>query len=88
MTNQEKVDLINTLHEKVVDFHADGEFCHFVEVPFDNQVLEILQKLGFTEDDINSEKYFDDYGYYLDLTAFGFNFANWWDEEEGFLLKD
>jgi len=85
-----KIELINTLHHKVITFDADGEFCYYVVVRLDMETVNVLQKLGATNADImhNARWSKEDKFMVIDLTLFGFCFANWWSSESGFSLID
>jgi len=87
MNNQEKIDLINTLHSKITDCDADGEVCYYVIVPLDDEVRNILKQLGYTDEFIDLNKSVE-LGYesyeYFDLTDVAWDFANWWHPDKGF----
>ncbi len=86
MTSQEKIDLINTLHSKVVDWDADGECCYYVYVPLDDETRDVLKRLGYDDNYINLNSV-EGLGQLLfDLTQVGFDFADWWHSESGFSL--
>ena len=81
MTNEEKIRLINTL--PVFDFDCDGETCNYVLIPVVKITRKTLNKLGCDDEyiDANTE------GGLIDISSIGFKFANWWDSEEGFVIK-
>ena len=87
MNNQEKIDLINTLHSKIIDCDADGEVCYYVIVPLDDEVRNILKQLGYTDEFIDLNKSVElGYESYecFDLTYVAWDFANWWHPDKGF----
>jgi hypothetical protein len=84
MNNYEKVQLLNTLHNKVTDWESDGSCCIvYVFVTLDDETRKVLNKLGFDDDYINAN---DDDGE-IDITPIGFSLTDWWDSEEGFSLR-
>ena len=85
VNRQEKIDLINTL--PVIDYDADGEVCHYVNVLFDDNTQRVLKQLGKDELWINANA--EDAGdgeQYIDISAVGFEFAKWWHSDTGFSL--
>ena len=82
MTNSEKIDLLNTL--PVVDFDCDGECCNSVLVPVGRITREVLNKLGRDEEYIDANM--EDGK--IDISSTGFQFADWWESDRGFCLKE
>jgi hypothetical protein len=92
LTEQEKVDLLNTLHSKVVyhDYDTDDETCYGVIVPLpDDKTREVLRKLGLTGADIMKKARWDSKNkrIVINLIELGFPFAERWNPETGFSLK-
>jgi len=89
LTNQEKVELINTLHNKVVDYDCEEGICLSVLVPLDENTKKVLKQLGKNENWIERNKISCSLteSDVIDLTSVGFEFAKWWDSEQGFSLE-
>ena len=87
VSKQDKIDLINTLNKKVIDWDADGEVCYYVKVKMDDETRRVLKDLGKNDDWIKANIEADDEGQdNIDIAPVGFEFANWWYEGEGFSL--
>jgi len=87
LTKQEKINLINTLHPKVVDYEADGEVCYYVYVELDDETRDVLRKLGKDDQWINANAEDDgDVAKFIDIAPVGFEFAKWWYSDTGFSL--
>lgn len=84
MTSQEKIDLINTLHHKVIDWSCSGNECEYVVVPLDNETREVLYKLGYNEEWIKENNFAEENEF--DLVQVGFEFADWWSSKNGFSI--
>ncbi len=82
--NEFKVELINSIHGKVIDYECDGDICHSVICPIDNEVVKVMKELGKSDKWIEGNMEHEDGGDVIDLTLIGFEFADWWDSEEGF----
>jgi len=82
MTNEEKIDLINTL--PVIDFDCDGEICNLVLVPVGSKTREILKELGYDDDYIDANV--EDGK--IDISSIGFSFSDWWDTDRGFTFEE
>jgi len=82
MTNEEKIDLLNTL--PVINFDCDGDICNFVLVPVDRKTIEILNKLGRDNEYI----YANMEDGRIDISSTGWQFADWWESDRGFCLKE
>lgn len=85
MTASEKIELINTLHESVVDYTIEGDICTEVLVPVNDKSISVLKQLGKSEEWIrlNTMETNDD-GDVIDLSQVGFEFSNWWTSDNGF----
>lgn len=87
MDVQEKIDLINTLNDKVIDCDCDGETCYYVLARLDNEVKNVLNTLGKDDNWINCNKEYEHKeGYFIDISQVGFEFANWYQESTGFSI--
>lgn len=82
--NDIKISLINKLHGKIIDYECEGNSCLLVACPIDQEVKEVLGKLGVTKEWIE-ENTEDKFGLEtINLTLIGFEFAEWWDSSDGF----
>lgn len=91
MNLKEKVELINTLHQKVIDYDADGETCYYIIVPLDEETFSVLKTLGFTNEEIINTARADienNNSLVIDIAPFGFKFAKWWQSDTGFSLRN
>jgi hypothetical protein len=87
LNKREKLNLINTLHRKVVDYEADGETCYYVDVILDDETRDVLRKLGKDDQWIDSNAEDNGDGVkFIDITPVGFEFAQWWHSDTGFSL--
>lgn len=84
MNSQEKVNLINTLHPKVEDYDCDNEECIYVLVPEDEETISVLKQLGFSDREIQGATEDES----VDISMFGFQFADWWGSKDGFSIKE
>jgi len=82
MTNEEKIDLLNTL--PVVDFDCDGECCNYVMVKVNDLTREVLTALGCDDEYIDGNMEDDE----IDITHTGWGIADWWESDRGFCLKE
>lgn len=82
MTNLEKIDLLNTL--PVIDFDCDGECCNYVMVKVNDLTRGVLNLLGRDNEyiDANME------AGRIDISSTGWQFADWWESDRGFCLKE
>lgn len=78
-----KLDLLNSLHDKVTNFDCDGEICNYVMCPVDKESIRVLKELGYSNEWIATNTENNE----IDLTHIGFKLGNWWDSEEGFLIQ-
>ena len=83
-----KIELLNTLHHKVITNFTDEDGCYGVVVPLDNETTGVLKKLGLTNADIGHRMRVDKENskIVINLTELGFPFAKWWHPEKGFSL--
>ena len=82
MTSEEKIDLLNTL--PVVDFDCDGECCNYVMVKVSDKAREVLNALGCDDEYIDTNTEDNE----IDITHIGWGFADWWESDRGFCLKE
>jgi hypothetical protein len=88
MTNQKKIELINSLHSDVVDYECIDGVCLYVYVPLNNKTRTVLKQLGKDDHWININVVQNNNDVTLiDLTPVGFEFANWWDSINGFCAE-
>lgn len=78
------LDLLNSL--EIVDFDADGEILYYALIEDKKENREVLKQAGVTDMEIE-----DSLGHYknegaIDLTAFIWNFASWFDGKQ--FLRD
>jgi hypothetical protein len=81
----EKIELINTLHESVIDYTVEGDICAEVLVPINSESKSVLIQLGKSEEWIrlNAIVTKED-GEVIDLSQVGFEFSSWWTSDNGF----
>lgn len=84
MTASEKIELINTLHESVVDYIIEGDVCAKVLVPVNDESISVLKQLGKSEEWIRLNTIETNDGDVIDLSQVGFEFSNWWTSDNGF----
>lgn len=85
MTASEKIELINTLHERVVNYEIDMGHCSEVLVPLDDETIAVLKKLGKSDEWIQANKEVGIDGKVLiDITPVGFEVSSWWTSDNGF----
>ncbi|AGR47245.1 hypothetical protein JIMMER1_95 [Brevibacillus phage Jimmer1] len=85
MTTLEKIELINTLHESVIDYVIEGDLCLEVLAPLNEEAITVLKQLGKDEEWIRLNKIATpEDGYLIDLAPVGFEFSGWWTSDNGF----
>ena len=90
MTNQEKLDLLNTLHGNVVDYSCSGGECEYVLVTLGNEARSALKEIGVTDEWLteNSGMQPDDDSVDIAAVAFQLCGARWWNRKRGFSLSE
>lgn len=85
MTTSEKIELINTLHESVIDYCIEGDICAEVLVPVNDESILVLKQLGKSEEWVRLNMIVtNDDGDVIDLSQVGFEFSSWWTSDNGF----
>ncbi|QDX94637.1 hypothetical protein EEL30_21585 [Brevibacillus laterosporus] len=90
MTNKEKIDLLNSLHDKVVDWECSGNECYYIMIHLDDEAKAVLSKLGVDQQYIlENQVMCSDGEIALDIVYIGFNDcgAVYWNCETGFKEK-
>ena len=82
MTNEEKIDVLNTL--PVVDSDCDGDICNYVIVKVSNMTRKVLTALGCDDEYIDANTVDGE----IDITHIGWGLADWWESDRGFCLKE
>lgn len=80
MSNQEKIELINSLRPFVVDFYANGTECEYVSVELNDEVRSVLHQLGKNDDWIAEHSE----GKKVDIEEAAWEISSWWSPEKGF----
>ena len=85
MKKQEKIDILNTLNPRMVDYSCDGEEVEYISVPWDEESKAVIKKLGIPDDAIDFAVSFD----VIDIAYIGFAElgAEWWSRKNGFFLE-
>ena len=85
LTDNEKLDLINTM--EFVDSDADCEGILYVLVEDNEENRDILHKIGLTDEDIK-EECFVEYGM-MDISMVAFRYSNYYNSKKNiFYNKD
>ncbi len=84
MKEQEKINLLNKLHEKVTEYSFSGDEIDYIYVSWDEETRNILTVLGFSLEDIDVSDGSD--GPEVDITEYAFQIAEWWNVKRGFML--
>jgi len=89
MIPEDKIKLLNTLHSKVDDWEADGDYCNYVHVILDEETREVLGQLGYSREilEMMIEDWDGEGNGYINLAPIGFRFANWWESDIGFDIR-
>lgn len=82
MTNQEKIDLLNTIHGKVEDWINEGSAVGCIILTLDDEVRNVLYQLGKDDDWINENS--GDDGETVDIAEIGYEISRYWSVEDGF----
>jgi len=86
MTATEKIELINTLHESVIDYTIEGDRCLEVLVPLNNETISVLKQCGKNEEWIRLNKFRDpEAGFVINIAPVGFEVSSWWTNDNGFV---
>ena len=90
MTNQEKINLLNTLHGKVVDYSCSGGECEYVLVTLDNETQSVFKRIGVTDEWLAENVAMQPDDESVDIAAVGFQLcgAQWWNRNRGFSLNE
>lgn len=85
MNSSEKIALINTLHESVIDYVIEGDRCWEILVPLNDETISVLRQLGKSDEWIKLNKIrVDEDGDVIDISTVGFEFSSWWTNDNGF----
>lgn len=85
LTDREKLDLINSM--EIIESSANGVEIEYILVKDNDENRKILNQIGLTEKDIESDCYPEDD--MLDIVVVGFKFADFYDgKQKRFLVED
>lgn len=88
MTKAEKITLLNTLHNKVVDWDCAGNECIHVTIELDDEARHVLNQIGVDDQYIEvNQVECSDGTFVIDLAQVGFGIcgAKYWHTKHGFL---
>lgn len=88
MTKAEKIALLNTLHDKVVDWDCGENTCYHVTIEMDEVAHNVLNQLGIDDQYIEVNQIeCNDGTFAMDISVIGFEKigAKYWHSKLGFL---